>query len=455
MSCVLVFGLRATGAAVVPVLCAEGARVVVADDAPGAEGYDGRVAAVRAASADVIVRPFEGPFDWPAVLADLDVALVVPSPGVRPDHPLVLAARAASVPVRSEIDLAAERISAPIVAITGTNGKTTVTELVTRMLAESGPEKSERQVECAGNIGTPLITLAGTAADTVVAEVSSFQLEFTTTCWHPRVAALLNVADDHLDWHGDRANYETAKAKIFAAQGADDTLVINADDPAVVRLAAGARARLIEVRVGGAGDTDSEMLFLADGRELLPVSELPRALPHDRTNSLVAAEAALAAGASLGAVRSVLRSYRTLPHRVEFVAAANGISWYDDSKATNPHASMRAVAAFGSVVLCAGGLNKGLDLDLLAVDCGSIRAVVAFGAASGEIAAAFAGKCPVEVAANMDEVVLSAAANARPGDTVLLSPACASFDAYRNYEQRGDDFARAVRTYVATLEAAS
>ena len=443
--CVLVVGLRSTGEAVARALRSENTTVIVVDDS--LTGIDGdcdpglreRVAAVRAIGAEVS----ELPSDWFAFLQARAVSLVVPSPGVRPDHPLIRAAAAAGVPVRSEIDLAAERIRAPLVAVTGTNGKTTVTELIVEMLRASG-----FATEFGGNIGDPLVNRAGSTADVVVAEVSSFQLEFTTSEWHPRVSVLLNIADDHLDWHGSRAHYEVAKAKVFANQDARDTLVANIDDPCVAALIGAAAARVVGVR-----SSRDQQLTLADGRHLLDASELPRALPHDRLNSVVAAEAALAVGADLEAIRSALRRYVTLPHRVEYVATVEGVDYYDDSKATNPHATIRAVAAFPSVVLCAGGFNKSLDLGVLGADVSHIRAVVAFGAACDEIVAAFSGRCPVDVARSMDDVVAKAAARAVAGDVVLLSPGCASFDAYANYGERGDDFARSVRARLATLEA--
>jgi UDP-N-acetylmuramoylalanine--D-glutamate ligase len=429
----------------VRLLRSEHTPVVVVDDSLADLGRVGdpdllaRVDAVRAIGG-VVSEP---PADWSAFLRDRSVALVVPSPGVRPDHPLIRVAVAASVPVRSEIDLAAERISAPIVAVTGTNGKTTVTELIVEMLRASG-----LATEFGGNIGDPLVNRAGSTAEVVVAEVSSFQLEFTTTVWRPRVAVLVNVADDHLDWHGSRARYEAAKAKVFANQRTSDTLVANVDDPCVAALIGSAAARIVGVHA-----SNDQHLTLTDGRHLLDVRELPRGLPHDRLNSVVAAEAALALGADLDAVRSVLRRYVTRPHRVQYIATVDGVDYYDDSKATNPHATIRAVAAFPSVVLCAGGLNKSLDLGVLAADVSHIRAVVAFGDASDEIVAAFSGRRPVVVAATMDEVVSTAATHAVAGDVVLLSPGCASFDAYANYGERGDDFARSVRARLATVEA--
>ncbi len=439
MSNVLVLGLKKTGEALAEVLCGEGHQVIVVEESPDASDFDERAGTVRSHGGSVLT----GELNWAQVLREQSIDLVVPSPGVRPGHPLLRAATDAAVAVRSEIDIAAERIAAPIVAITGTNGKTTVTELVTLMLASSG-----LRVECAGNIGTPLITLARTNADVVVAEVSSFQLEFTAAAWHPSVAVILNIADDHFDWHGDYAHYAAAKAKIFASMSTADSLVVNGADQAVTRIVRGAVPRTVEFEVEAVHGVIPAALYLADGTELISVAELPRALPHDLANSLAAAEAALAAGAQIEAVRAVLRRYTTLAHRLEHVATIDGVGWYDDSKATNPHATVSAIGSFNSVVLCAGGQNKGLDLGVLSKDCTRIRSVIAFGAASAEVVAAFAGKRPVHVAGSMIAVVEAAKSLAEGGDVVLFSPACASFDAYANYEERGRDFVEAVNARV-------
>ena len=433
----VVIGLRKTGEAVAAALRAEGWSVTVAEDAPGTPGYAARAATVRALGAEIV----ESPTDWDTLLAGAE--LLVPSPGVRPTHPGVAAARAGGIAVRSEIDLAAERITCPIVAVTGTNGKTTVTELIAAMLRADG-----RTVACGGNIGTPLIESAGTAADLVVAEVSSFQLEFTTDAWRPAIAVVLNVADDHLDWHGSFAAYAAAKARVFAAQRSDDLVVVAAADPAALALVRTAPGRVIEARL----DADQADLRLADGSVVVPVADLPRTLPHDRTNSLVAAEAAHAAGASIGAIAATLRNYRPPHHRVEFVGERDGVAWFDDSKATNPHAAVRAIEAFDSIVLLAGGQNKGLDLTALAGPIDRVRAVVAIGQAADEIVAAFGDRRPVVVATSMREAVAAAARLARHGDRVLLSPGCASYDWYSGYDERGDDFAREVRTLLTEPE---
>jgi UDP-N-acetylmuramoylalanine--D-glutamate ligase len=194
---------------------------------------------------------------------------------------------------------------------------------------------------------------------------------------------------------------------------------------------------------------DGEVLRMPDGRELIAVAELWRSLPHDCTNALAASAAALAAGATEDGVRDALRTFRGLPHRLALVGDDGGVRYYDDSKATDPHAAVAALRAFDSAVLIAGGRNKGLDLSVLAEESSHVRAVVAIGEAAAEVEAAFAGKVPVTVATSMDGAVAAARSLAQPGDAVVLSPACASYDWYRNYGERGDDFARAVREALA------
>jgi UDP-N-acetylmuramoylalanine--D-glutamate ligase len=418
-------------------LLARGAKVTVVDDAPGDEA--------RAAAAAGGLRLVERP-----ALADLAVLvvstdIVVPSPGVPASHPVFGLARAAGVPVRGEVELAAQWSSHPIVAVTGTNGKTTVTSLIADMLGASGV-----RAVAAGNIGLPLSEAAGAEVDVVVAEVSSFQLAFAES-FHPAVAVWLNLAADHLDWHPDLGSYVAAKARIWARQGPGDVAVVNADDPVVMAQAARAASRLVTFGLSGAADFGVVDGWLrGPGGPLVEVARLPRSLPHDVANALAASAAALAAGASTDGVHAALTAFGGLPHRLTLVGYGGGVRWYDDSKATNPHAAVAAVRGFESVVLIAGGRNKGLDLSALAQVADRVRAVVAIGEAAPEVAGAFAGVRPVATATTMAEAVTAAAAAARPGDAVLLSPGCASFDWYRSYAERGDDFARAVH---ALLEA--
>jgi UDP-N-acetylmuramoylalanine--D-glutamate ligase len=439
----LVIGLAVTGEAAARRLRREGWDVVVTDDHPGNDAYARRAASVRDAGAVVVEAPTA---DWyRGAVAEVD--LVVPSPLVGMSHPAVLAARASGVAVRSEIDLAAERTDLPIVAVTGTNGKTTVTSLTTAMLEASGV-----RAVAAGNIGRTLLEAVDDAAvEVFVAEVSSFQLAFAES-FRPTVAVLLALAEDHLDWHGSFEQYVAAKARVFEHQRPDDLLVFDRDDPNATLAAERAPGRRVGVSITGVPGTfrvEDGLLLTADGRAIAALDGMRRALSHDRTNALASAAAALAAGATDAGVRAALASYETMPHRVALVGEHGGVQYVDDSKATNPHAAVHAAAAFESVVLLAGGRNKGLDLTALTAAAEHLRAVVAFGEAAPEVAAAFDGVRPVVRAASMREAVRHAAGIARPGDVVLLSPACASFDAYPNYGARGDAFAAEVRALIA------
>lgn len=441
----LVVGLARTGEAVARVLRGEGDAVTVAEERPGGSDYAERREQLRAIGVEVVEEPAADAWSGLVAVAER----VVPSPGVPWRHVALATARDAGVPVVSEIELAAERLAAPIVAVTGTNGKTTVTELTTAMLSASGVT-----AVAAGNIGRPLIDVAaepGPRPDVVVAEVSSFQLACTDR-FRPRVAVLLPIAEDHVDWHGTFEAYARAKGRIFVNQRDGDLLVYDADDAVATRLAASAPARRIAFsRADGAPDgyrVAGRRLVDPDAKELCRVDELTRSLPHDLANGLAAAAAALDVGATHDGVREALRHFRTLPHRVVLVGEAGGVRWYDDSKATNPHATLTALASFESAVLLAGGRNKGLDLSVLAEGADHVRAVVAFGEAADEVVAAFEGCRPVVKAPTMREAVLAAARLAEAGDVVVLSPGCASFDAYPGYAARGDDFAAEVHALV-------
>jgi len=437
-----VLGLGVTGAAVVEWATARGITLTVVEDHPAGDDYEARAAAARVQGHHVVAAPGAAELDALVRAADI----VIPSPGVPESHPVFATARVTGTAVRSEIELAGAEFArrrVPLVAITGTNGKTTVTTLVTEMLRASG-----LHAIAAGNIGTPLlaVAVADHAPDVVVAEVSSFQLRFTAE-FRPAVAVLLNVAPDHLDWHSAFDEYVAAKAMIIRNQRDDDVFVFNADDPAVAGVATGAPARTTSftLTASGAGWRVADGALTADdGTAIVAVAELPRRAPSDLANGLAAAAAARAAGAEPAAIANVLRGFAGLPHRVTLVGQSGGVQYFDDSKATNPHATVSALGGFSSVVLIAGGRNKGLDLAALRPAAGPVRAVVAIGDAASEIEVAFAGLRPVTHAASMHDAVQTAARLAEPGDAVLLSPACASFDWYRNYRERGDDFAREV-----------
>ncbi|MHB8670564.1 MAG: UDP-N-acetylmuramoyl-L-alanine--D-glutamate ligase [Acidimicrobiales bacterium] len=458
---VLVVGLGASAEAVSRRLVRDGHEVVVVEDAPGPET---RRRAARLEDVEVVEKP--APRALAACVGRAE--LVVPSPGVPPRHPVFALASSMGVPVVGEIELASRWTSCPILAVTGTNGKTTVTGLITAMACADG-----RRAVAAGNIGLPLAEAVGWDPELLVVEVSSFQLALTET-FHPYVSAWLNVAEDHLDWHQDFAGYVAAKSRIWANQGQGDHAVINMDDATVMAAAKGTGVRGSRsagaAPIGDAGglpdgvametfgiDADAAWterggrLVDPQGSVIVEVEALPRSFPHDLANALAASAVATSAGVGLEAVRTVLggesgaAGATRLPHRVALVGDAGGVRWFDDSKATNPHAVLAALRGFDSVVLIAGGRNKGLSLAPLAAGVDRVRAVVAIGEAAPQVAQVFAGIRPVRTAETMAQAVLTASELARPGDAVLLSPGCASFDWYRSYAERGDDFAAAVR----------
>lgn len=432
----VVVGLRATGAAVARYLAAKGVDVVAVDDWPDAGS--------RRAAEALHVELLEAPSRQQLASVVRGSSLVVASPGVPADHPVFSLA----VPVISEVELAAEQITVPLVAITGTNGKTTVTVMVTRMLRESGV-----RAVAAGNIGSPLIECAEGDAEVVVAEVSSFQLALTRS-FRPRVAAWLNVSEDHLDWHPDMAHYLASKARIWANQRPGDAAVANAEDLVVMAAAESAPVRPVtfglasgDFRVVGGSLVDPE------GNAIVALAEMPRTLPHERANALAACATASPVGATAAGCRTALIGFEGLPHRVELVGKAEGVSYYDDSKATTPASVLAALSGFTSVVLIAGGHNKGLDLGELRRSADRVRSVVAIGEAAEEVESVFAGIRPVRRASSMREAVAEAREAAESGDVVLLSPGCASFDWYGSYAERGEDFVRAVRSVIGTVGA--
>ena len=426
----LVVGLGVAGRAVARALGAHGSAVTATDDGPNEDWP-----AVAGSLGATWVDP---PANWVELVRAHDG--VVPAPGLPERHPVFAAARAAGVPVRSELDLATAWDDRPVAIITGTNGKTSVTMLVTEMLVASGIAAVP-----AGNVEVPLVEAIGDpTVEVFVVEASSFRLSFATG-HRPVVGTWLNFAPDHLDVHLDLAGYEAAKARIWANHELGGLAVANADDPTVMRWApAGERVQTFGIDHPADWYVADGWLCGPDDLRLLSVDELTRDLPHDRSNALAAAATALAVGATVDGVRTALRVFRSLPHRVELVGEAGGVRWYDDSKATAPHATLAAMGGFPSAVLIAGGRNKGLDLGELGSLAPNLRAVVAIGDAAPEVTNAFAGLAKTVVATSMDEAVALAASLAEPGDAVVLSPACASFDWYPSYGARGDDFQRAV-----------
>lgn len=385
--------------------------------------------------------------------------LCIASPGIPPHSPMMLAARRACGEIVSEIEFAYSRSSNPWVAVTGTNGKTTTTSLVTHLLTSAGvPARS------VGNIGVPAIAAVEDAErdEILVAEVSSFQLAFTKT-FRPRVAVLLNVTPDHIDWHGSYDAYAADKGKVFDNLGADDLAVVDVDDPGSAAFADVLAERGVPLTRVSTADAQTRGAHMRDGLlvletaagtvELVRADELLIKGRHNVGNALAAAAAVHALGVSEADLREGLRDFAPIEHRLEPVATVSGVEWFNDSKATNPDAVFKAINAFTDrpYVLLLGGRNKGNDFVPLALEAArGARAVITFGEAGPEIAAAFDGAslAPVSVA-RLSDAVAEAARLARDGDAVVLSPACASFDEFDSYEHRGREFKAMVRALEA------
>ena len=372
-------------------------------------------------------------------------SVFVPSPGIPEHHVAFAAARAAAIRKISEFDIAGWYDDRPIAAITGTDGKTSVTMLTVAMLEASGVSAAG-----VGNTEVPLVEVIDSPEyDVFVVEASSFRLGHSEH-FSPIASTWLNFSPDHLDVHASLADYEAAKARIWSELRPGAVAVAPVDD-ALVRSHLPSGDTGVDVVIVGREPGDGATAFVEDGRLLVsgvdvgPFAALPRTFDHDVTNTLVAAALALRLGATPAGIASAVRSHQLAPHRIQHVADIAGVAYYNDSKATVPHAVNTAVAGFSSVVLIAGGKNKGLDLSELTETADRVRAVVALGDAADEVAAAFDGVKPVHRVPDMDQAVGTATTLAVEGDVVLLSPGCASFDQYPNYGARGDDFIRAVQ----------
>jgi UDP-N-acetylmuramoylalanine--D-glutamate ligase len=434
----LVYGLAVAGEATARALLQRGVHVTVADDRPTPHALE----VARELGLDLYEAPSPTKIERLVERADL----VAPSPGVPETHPLVAWAQRLGVPLRSEIDLAYEWESGrpggarPMLAVTGTDGKTTTTLLAVAMLDASGVSAVD-----AGNTDTPLVSALGLDVEAFVVECTSFRLAWTAS-FRPEAAVWLNLAEDHLDWHTTMATYAAAKSRIWLHQQPFDAAIGFIDDPVVMDHLALAPARHVTFGATGADYHVADGWLVGPQGRLAEVASMRRQLPHDLTNALAAAALVLEPGlATVDGVAAALATFTGPHHRIERVAAADGVAYFDDSKATTPHAALTAIRSFDHVVLVAGGRNKGLDLTTMAGAPERMRAVVAIGDAAPEVAEAFGGVCPVVTATTMDEAVAVARRSAVAGDTVLLSPGCASFDWYGGYAERGDDFARAVR----------
>ncbi len=389
---------------------------------------------------------FLGGFD-PAVFAAAERLVV--SPGVAVSEPLIQAAMARGVPVLGDIELFAQAVNAPVAAITGSNGKSTVTSLLGEMA-----QAAAVRVKVGGNLGEPALDLLEEGSGLYLLELSSFQLE-TTFSLKPRVACVLNISPDHLDRYSSFQSYIEAKAKIYHQA---EVRVFNRDDPRVMAMSRGEGGELFfsagEPEGGDFGLRKSAgVSWLAKGKELLlPVAELPAPGRHNQVNALAALAMGTALDLPMPSMLLALRRFHGLPHRTQFIVEHEGVRWFNDSKGTNPGATLAALEGLrperggARTVLIAGGDAKGADFEPLtsAVER-SARAVVLIGRDAPLIEQVLAGSVPLLNARDLDEAVALAAEQALPGDTVLLSPACASFDMFRNYQQRGDLFVAAVK----------
>lgn len=439
---VVVVGLGKTGVALSEFLVKRGARVV-ATDLSDEKGLSGFIDKIRRLDISLElgmhrIKTFE--------TADL----VILSPGVPHTIEPVNAALAKNIPVMGEVELASRFIKTPIVAVTGTNGKTTTTELLGTMFRCSG-----KKTFVGGNIGNPLIGYADQEekADIIIAEVSSFQLD-TTSLFRPDVGILLNVTDDHLDRYDGFDAYVSSKMRLFSNQTDEDIAVLNAADPVVSPFLPGIRSKILNFNASDPDEYGAVLKrdFIEYHMPCLPIQRLclsDRHLigKHNAENIAAAGLGALAAGCSIEEIREAVKQFKGLAHRLEYVDTVNGVAFYDDSKATNVDAVIKAIDTFDSpIVLIMGGRDKGGNFHLLKkYICRRVKHLIVMGEAKKVISSVLERQAPATVAEDMADAVAKASQAAESGDVVLLSPGCASFDMYDSYAHRGDAFKSAVR----------
>jgi UDP-N-acetylmuramoylalanine--D-glutamate ligase len=442
---VVIVGLARTGDALAGFLLDRGARVTISESkpraalGPAADLWQARGARLEAGG------------HVPATFFAAD--LIVPSPGV-PRLEIIREARDKGVPVLSEIELAYLVLQGPLIGVTGTNGKSTTTTLIHKMLSDAG-----RDAVLAGNIGTPLLSFAGQGGPgrIYVTEISSFQLEYIER-FKVHLAVYLNLSPNHIDWHGSYEAYAAAKAKLIRGLQAEDFAVLNADDERVWGLRSSGPFRAYgfsrrgEVEQG-AFLRNGAIVLRIDGSEetLMPAAEILLLGVHNRENVMAAALAGRLMGVPAAGLRRSIRGFRGLAHRLEPVLTIRGVFFVNDSKATTVEAAIKAVESFQQpVVLILGGKDKGLDFTpLRSALAGRIRSIVLVGAAKDKIRRALEGAFPLAEARDYREVVDLAYAAARPGDAVLLAPACTSWDMFADFEERGETFKREVRRLAA------
>lgn len=421
---ITVIGLGITGMAVAKRLAAMGSQVLVTDVKPASAFKPELVEELKKLKVQ-----FEFNNHTSQVLAKAQ--LIVISPGVHLDLPVLSEARERGLAIISEIELASQLLEKPIIAVTGTNGKTTTTALIGEILKAGG-----KRVAVAGNIGYPLVSVDDSDLDFMVAEISSYQLEAITS-FRPWISVMLNIQEDHLERHHSMQEYISQKARIFMNQDQNDFCVYNADDPLVSSLVKRTKSKLIP--------------FAKSNLETIGLKPQEIRIPgrHNLENALAAAQVALLCGVSRETIASVLRSFSGVSHRFEFVAEVKGIKFYDDSKATNPDSTLVALETFSGqeVILILGGRDKGVSLSALCKKIkGEVKKVVLMGEATDRFKKELNkfGIFNIHLVGSMDEAVKYSFRLGIPGDIVLLSPACASFDMFTNFEERGRVFKESV-----------
>ncbi len=438
----LVAGMARTGVAAARFLAGRGARVTVSEARPEKE--------LAGVAAELRAQGIEVECGGNRVSSFLAADFIVPSPGVPLNIPPLGKAREKGIEILSELELAWRFLRGTTVAVTGSNGKTTTTALLGRIFLKAG-----RPTQVGGNIGTPLVSLVETATDDTVnvVEASSFQLEAVTS-FAPRVGALLNLTPDHLDRHASMSEYVAAKAKLFGQQGADDFAIFNADDPAVVELEPEVRAQRFwfsrERRLDVGSFLEDDWIVFANGPErekVLERSAIQLKGQHNLENVLAAVCAARLLGVPAEAIRAAIVEFEGVEHRLEFVAEIDGVSYFNDSKATNVDSALKAIEAFDQkLVVILGGKDKGGDFTPLSEPLRQrARRTLLIGAASKKIAEQLEGAVEFEMLETLPQAVTRAAEIAEPGDVVLLAPACASFDQFESFEHRGRCFKEEVR----------
>lgn len=440
---VLVYGIGVAGLATVNFLIRQNIDLIVADD----QLDESKQAELRKLGIEVVTAPSGN------VLRDLvaNSLYVAPAPGIPENHPVINEAILQHKDLKTELDIAYEwesqRVGGarPIVAVTGTDGKTT-----TVMMAEAILQAAGHKTIACGNTEVPLIDAIAMEVDSFVVEASSFRLAFIES-FRADASAWLNFDSDHLDWHASMSTYEAAKARIWRNVRASDTAIGVAGESEVLKhlQVATCRRRV----VGGSGDyRNVDGTLTGPQGAIMASTDLRRSLPHDVSNALVASALCIESGLATSVhAATALNAYTAPHHRIEFIGEADGVQWFDDSKATSPHAVVTALRGFESVVLIAGGRNKGLDLGQITAEASRVKSVVAIGDSAELISQIFAGLKPVVVADSMQAAVEQAARLASANDVVLLSPGCTSFDWYGGYAERGDHFASLVRQYLSSV----